>query len=103
MKTIYLVPLAVIALSACEEVVVDDVAEIAPASSIGDQRFVRNLPEAVANLAASGQDLSRVALVEDDNCYWYAHDGPVETTLLPLRTNDGRPICVRQAAAEETS
>ncbi|WP_417246829.1 hypothetical protein [Celeribacter sp.] len=56
------------------------------------------LPEEVAALAAPNQDLATARLVPEDNCYWYMHAGPVETTLLPLRTVRGNPICVKQAS-----
>ena len=52
------------------------------------------IPEQVAALAAPYQDVSTARLLPRDGCYWYLHHGPVETTLLPLRTIDGRPICV---------
>ena len=51
------------------------------------------IPEQVAVLAAPYQDVSTARLLPRDGCYWYLHQGPVETTLLPLRTIDGRPIC----------
>jgi len=51
------------------------------------------IPEQVAALAAPYQDVSTARLLPRDGCYWYLHQGPVETTLLPLRTIDGRPIC----------
>lgn len=51
------------------------------------------IPEQVAALAAPYQDVSTARLLPRDGCYWYLHEGPVETTLLPLRTVDGRPIC----------
>jgi hypothetical protein len=53
-----------------------------------------NLPEEVSAIAAPGQDLSTARLLPDDNCFWYAHRGPVETTLLPLRATNGRTICL---------
>lgn len=56
------------------------------------------LPEQVIALAAPWQNVASARLVPTDNCYWYEHVGPVETTLLPLRTREGRPIC--QAAAK---
>ncbi len=60
-------------------------------------------PEAVQALAAPGQNLATVRLREEDGCYWYLYDGPVESTLLPLRSAEGRPICARPpAGAEET-
>ncbi|WP_240504191.1 hypothetical protein [Thioclava sp. JM3] len=54
---------------------------------------VGNVSEAVAALAAPGQDLTSARLLPDDGCYWYEHRGPVETTLLPLQTVNGNPIC----------
>lgn len=63
-------------------------AQTASAPGIGQ------VPENIAALAAPGQDLATARLVPQDDCYWYEHRGPVETTLLPLRTREGRPICV---------
>lgn len=57
------------------------------------------VPDAVIALAAPGQDLQTVRLRLEDGCYWYLHAGPVETTLLPLRTVDGRRICAGAGAA----
>lgn len=51
------------------------------------------IPEQVVALAAPYQNVATARLLPRDGCYWYLHDGPVETTLLPLRTVDGRPIC----------
>jgi hypothetical protein len=45
-------------------------------------------------LAAPDQDIATARLLPEDNCYWYEHNGPVEVTLLPLRTAAGNPICV---------
>ncbi len=58
---------------------------------------IGELPESVASMAAPNQDLRSARLRSEDGCYWYRHAGPVETTLLPLRTVDGRPICARSA------
>ena len=57
---------------------------------------VGGVSEAVAALAAPGQDLSTARLLDADNCYWYMREGPVETTLIPLLTVDGRMICVNR-------
>ena len=46
-------------------------------------------------MAAPYQDLQPVRLRPEDGCYWYRHVGPVETTMLPLRTVEGRPICAQ--------
>jgi hypothetical protein len=48
-------------------------------------------------IAAPYQDVQTVQLRPDDGCYWYRHVGPVETTMLPLRTVDSRPICAPRA------
>lgn len=49
--------------------------------------------EQIAALAAPYQDLSTVERRPGDGCYWYRHVGPVETTMLPLRTPEGNSIC----------
>ncbi|HQV16321.1 MAG TPA: hypothetical protein PK620_15520 [Denitromonas sp.] len=59
----------------------------------GSPGFIEELPEQVALLAAPYQNLQEVTLKPEDGCYWYRHVGPVETTMLPLRTVEGRPIC----------
>ena len=58
--------------------------------------FIRELPDEVVALAAPNQNLQAVKLLEDDSCYWYEHDGPVERTLLPLVSARGRQICVQR-------
>ncbi len=60
----------------------------------GSLNEVGNLPEAVLSLAAPGQNLATARLRSEDDCYWYEHSGPVETTLVPLRSTGGSPICV---------
>jgi hypothetical protein len=55
--------------------------------------------EQIAALAAPYQDLSTVSRRPGDGCYWYRHVGPVETTMLPLRTPDGSPICSEATVA----
>lgn len=47
----------------------------------------------LVTMAAPYQDLQSVELRPEDGCYWYRHAGPVETTMLPLRTSDGSIIC----------
>lgn len=51
------------------------------------------LPEEVVAIAAPWQNLATARLLPEDGCYWYEHAGPVEATMLPLRTAEGRPIC----------
>ena len=55
--------------------------------------FLSELPENVVAIAAPYQDLTAVRINPEDNCYEYRHVGPVETTFLPLRAKNGRPIC----------
>jgi len=57
----------------------------------------RQIPEVVAAMAARDQDLQSARLVPEDSCYWYLHAGPVETTLVPLRSSRGNPICAAPA------
>lgn len=59
---------------------------------------IGNVPDAVVELAGPGQNLATARLRPEDGCYWYEHNGPVETTLLPLRTAGGNPICVAKDA-----
>lgn len=62
--------------------------------------FLEEVPEQVVAQAAPYQNLQAVRLNPEDGCYWYSHAGPVETTLLPLRTVDGRMICRPGAATQ---
>ena len=59
--------------------------------------FFAQLPEGVLAIAATNQDLTAVRIDPTDGCYVYRHVGPVETTFLPLRATNGRPICSRAA------
>ncbi len=59
--------------------------------------FIKTLPEGVTAVAAPYQNLNAVKINPADGCYVYRHDGPVESTLLPLRTTKGRPICTEAA------
>lgn len=77
--------LAVLLLSACSTTT--------PNSAGGDPEAVAELPESVVLMAAPDQDLTSVRLRAEDGCYWYRWVGPVETSYVPLRTTDGRPIC----------
>lgn len=66
--------------------------------------FIKELPEGVLAIAALNQDLTSVKIDPLDGCYVYRHVGPVETTFLPLRAVNGRPICSRppEPAAQPT-
>lgn len=63
-----------------------------PPASETETGFIAELPPEVITLADPTQNLQAVRIM-DDGCYWYQHSGPVETTMLPLRTPAGNPIC----------
>lgn len=65
--------------------------------------FIKELPEGVLSIAAPYQDLKAVQIDQGNGCFVYRHIGPVETTFLPLRTVDGRPICTRQPETSKAS
>lgn len=84
--------LAGLSLAACTE--------LAPTGTAADgSPFLSTVPESVRTIAAPDQNLDKVVFLEQDNCYWYEHAGPVETTLLPLRTARGNTICAEQPTA----
>lgn len=56
------------------------------------------VPEAVVQLAGPDQNVQTARILPSDNCYWYEYVGVVETTLLPLKTADGRRICAQAEA-----
>ena len=66
-----------------------------PGEGPGGAAFLERLPEGLAETAAPGQNMRRVIISPEDACYWFEYVGPVETTYLPLRTREGRPICTR--------
>lgn len=74
----------------------------ADGNRVNSEGFIEELPEGVIALAAPNQNLQTVRL-RSDGCYWYQHTGPVETTMLPLRTPDGRPICNRPVTPPEAT
>ncbi len=86
-KSIWLLGCAALSLAACEGL--ESGAGTAPG------QFITELPEGVRAIAAPYQDLSAVQINPADGCYVYRHVGPVETTFLPLRSVNGRPICSR--------
>ncbi len=75
---------ALLAISACTETT---------SNSGGAPGDLAKVPDGVVAIAAPGQDLTAVRIMPEDGCYWYRYVGPVETTYLPLRTAEGRPIC----------
>lgn len=83
-KTFALIALAPLFLAAC--VTTDGTTPAA---------FIEEVPEGVLSIAAAGQDMTALRIDPVDGCYTYRHIGPVETTMLPLRAKNGRPICTR--------
>lgn len=65
----------------------------ATAPVVDDDGAFIELPEPLLAIAAPYQNLNKVRLDQNDNCFWYQHSGPVENTWLPLRTPNGNPIC----------
>lgn len=74
-------------------------AETGTGTGTTSQTHFGTLPEGVLAIAAPYQDLTAVRIDPEDGCYVYRHAGPVETTYLPLRTVEGRPICSRATEA----
>ena len=70
-------------------------------ASDANSRGFAEVPENVAAIAAPGQDLSNVRINNADGCFVYRHQGPVETTYLPLRNRKGQPICAKRDAPAE--
>ena len=71
--------------------------EVTPENGGRANPFIQKLPEGVLAIAAPYQDLTTVKIEPTDGCYVYQHIGPVETTFLPLRSVNGRPICTKAA------
>lgn len=77
-------------LAACQD--------INGATSSAPNQFIGEVPESVMSIAAGGQNLAALQIDPVDGCYTYQHVGPVESTMLPLRAKNGRPICTRAAS-----
>lgn len=82
---------AALSLTAC--------AEVNGATGDMDQKAGK-LPESVLKLAATNQNLDTARLDAQGRCYVYRYNGPVETTMLPLRTPQGNPICLQKPEAD---
>ncbi|MCI2394458.1 hypothetical protein [Aliiroseovarius sediminis] len=92
-KLVIMTGAALVSLSAC----------VSPEGVSGgvDTRSMGQVPENVRAIAAPYQDLSDVRINEADGCFVYRHQGPVETTYLPLRNRKGQPICVKREESAE--
>ncbi|MBV7380525.1 hypothetical protein [Maritimibacter dapengensis] len=88
-RPLFLLAALPLTLAACD-------ATMAPAPSGTSSTTV---PENIAAMAAPYQNLSSARVDEATGCYVYLHRGPVESTYLPLRTADGRPICTSSMAS----
>ncbi|WP_299047029.1 hypothetical protein [uncultured Tateyamaria sp.] len=89
-RTVFVIGAAAFALAACDETT----------QSGAGGPFINPLPDRIVSLADPRQDLNAVKVDPEDGCLVYRHTGPVETTFLPLRTRDGRPICTSVEAQE---
>jgi len=89
-KLVRLLALVPVFLAACVDT------QIA-ANSAASSTFISTLPAGVLTIVAPYQDLTSVRIDPSDGCYVYRYVGPVETTFLPLRSVNGRPICTREA------
>ncbi|MFK8036050.1 MAG: hypothetical protein AB8B94_18095 [Hyphomicrobiales bacterium] len=65
-----------------------------PIQSGGSSNYIE-APQAVIDVAGPNQNLKAVRINPADGCYVYRYVGPVETTYLPLKTANERPICTR--------
>jgi hypothetical protein len=86
----------------CAALLVAACADVQGTSNGSSDGFIKELPEGVLAIAAKYQDLSAVRIDPADGCYVYRYAGPVETTFLPLRAENGRPICTRPAGVAVT-
>jgi len=102
-----LVGAALLALGACAAPPIEDTTRPPAGSAPGapgsgpdtlPEAFIEELPPEVIALAAPNQNLDAVILNPADKCYWYRHQGPVETTMVPLRAVGGGLICIRPSA-----
>lgn len=85
-------------LAVCAALLTSACAEIGT-NSATSQGQVENVPDSVLAIAAPYQNLNDIRIDPVDGCYTWRHDGPVESTYLPLRTNEGNPICSVAAEA----
>ncbi|MEX0369130.1 MAG: hypothetical protein AB3N09_10475 [Tateyamaria sp.] len=86
-RALLLMGVAAFALSACDETT----------TAADGGPFINPLPDRIVEIAGPNQNLNAVKVDPVDGCLVYRHVGPVETTFLPLRTKEGRPICTRAA------
>lgn len=84
-------------LVGCTALLVSACGDVQSTNRSPTEGFFKELPEGVLAIAAKNQDLTSVRIDPADGCYVYRYVGPVETTFLPLRANNGRPICSRPA------
>lgn len=86
-------------IAGCAALLVAACGDMQNVSNDPSNSFFKELPEGVLAIAAKNQDLTAVRIDPADGCYVYRYKGPVETTFLPLRAANGRPICSRPADA----
>ncbi len=89
-------------IAGCAALLVAACGDVQNTSGSPADGFFKELPEGVRAIAATNQDLTAVRIDPTDGCYVYRYAGPVETTFLPLRAANGRPICSRPAVVAAT-
>ncbi len=87
----------------CATLLIAGCDEIEGGNSAPSVGFASELPEEVRAMAAPYQDLTSVRINPSNGCYVYRYAGPVETTFLPLRTVEGRPICTQRPEGAQSS
>jgi hypothetical protein len=90
----YLAALGVILLGGCSFIPAFPTNTASNTDPDAPRGSISHYPNA-AIMARPEQNL-RGAQLEEDGCFWTLHEGPVETTRIPLVTNDSEMICLRQ-------
>lgn len=52
------------------------------------------LPDSVLSVVGPNQDLENTKIDDETGCVYYLHNGQVETTWIPLRSETGGSICI---------
>lgn len=93
-KFIWLLGCAPLLLAGCDEVTTSGAGP--------SNQFMSTLSPELLAMVDPRQNLNAVKIDPADGCFVYQYAGPVETTFLPLRSKDGRPICSHRAEVPPT-
>jgi len=94
-KFVWLLGCAPLLLAGCDE--------MATTGGGPSNQFIGTLSPDLLAIADPRQNLNAVKIDPVDGCFVYQYQGPVETTFLPLRSTEGRPICSQRPAAAQTA